>query len=161
MRATARNLRLVLSSGIVSVTILATSPLTFATTGGTSGIAVDVAPKENLADGQQVRVTGRGFRAGQKVAIQQCPSPPGPNTEPPFTADDCDPETDGSADRSDYRETMVDRDGAFATDFSVHRNIRAANGSGVIDCGRRQCAVVAFPAEDTTDDYAYDDISFR
>ena len=38
------------------------------------------------------------------VGIEQCPSPPGPNTAPPYTAEDCDPQADASAGVSDYRE---------------------------------------------------------
>jgi hypothetical protein len=161
MRDITGNLRLVLSLGLAAAIVLWASPLTFATTGGTQGLVIDVTPREGLSDGQQVNVTGSGFPPGQKVAIQQCPSPPGPNTQPPFTADDCDPDADASPGRSDYREAMVDSSGSFTTGFSAHRIIRAADGTGPIDCTKRPCAIVAFAADEATDDYAYDDISFR
>jgi hypothetical protein len=154
------NVCLGVSLAALAASFVAPGTAGHATTGGSKGIAIDVVPKHDLEDVQQVTVTVRGFRPRQVIGVQQCPSPPGPNTEPPFTAQDCDPDADSSAGRSDYQEGTADADGSFTVRFSARRRIQAADG-GALDCARRQCAVAAFPADDVTDEYAYDDISFR
>jgi hypothetical protein len=153
---------LVVSAAVVSAATVYMTPLAgLATSGGTPGIAIDAAPRRDLGDGQTVTVSVRGFRPGQLVGVEQCPSPPGPNTEPPYTAQDCDPHADSSAGVSDYREGHADDRGEFQTAFLVRTHIRTADAKGVIDCAHQQCAVVAFLTEGDGDAYGYDDISFH